>query len=125
LSETVAAVFFEFIWKIHYGNCFEGAFFDAYAAAAAEPFGDDGFSALNADGFYVAAYHGAEADAVLVALLDFASVNIENSYACHFWLNSEVDWVGYKPKATNGAKKNTKKLKNIVHFVQFFLLCTT
>ena len=55
---------------------FEGAFFDADAASAAECFGDYGFVAFYSDGFYSAAYHGAVAYAELVAFFDFAFVGV-------------------------------------------------
>jgi hypothetical protein len=60
LSETVATVFFKFIWKIHYADGFEGAFFDAYAAAAAEHFRDYRFVSLYSYGFYAASHHRTE-----------------------------------------------------------------
>ncbi len=72
----MAAVLFKFIRQVDDADGFEGAFFDADAAAAAERFGDDRFVAFNADGFHSAAYHGAEVYAEVVAFFDFAFVSV-------------------------------------------------
>ena len=79
----MAAVFLEFVWKVDYADGFEGAFFDAYAASAAEFFADNDFVFFEADGFYVAADHGAVFYAYLVAFFGFAFVVVHYGDAGH------------------------------------------
>ncbi len=70
----MAAVFFQFVGEVDDADGFEGAFFDADAASAAQGFGDDCVVAFDSDGFHSAAYHGAEVYAELVAFFDFAFI---------------------------------------------------
>ena len=60
-SETVAAVFVQFVGEVNYADGFEGAFFDAYTAATAEHLGDYGFFAFHAYGFHSTSHHRTEA----------------------------------------------------------------
>jgi hypothetical protein len=83
LPKTVAAVFFKLVWKVHYADGFEGAFFDAYAAAAAEHFGNYGFVAFYLYGFHATAHHRAEVDACLIAFFHFAPVGVQYSNSRH------------------------------------------
>jgi hypothetical protein len=79
----VAAVFLQLVGKVHYADGFEGAFFDAYAAAAAERLGDYGFFAFYAYGFHSASHHRTEAYAWLTALFYLASVSVQYSNSGH------------------------------------------
>ncbi len=72
----MATILFKLIGKVDDADGFKGAFFDADAASAAEGFGYEGFVAFYSDGFYSAAYHGAEVYAELVAFFDFAFVSV-------------------------------------------------
>jgi hypothetical protein len=72
----VAAILLKLIWQVDDADGFEGAFFDAYPAAAAERLGYDGFVSFNFYGFHSAAYHWAEANAEGIAFFDFALVFI-------------------------------------------------
>jgi hypothetical protein len=79
----VAAVFFEFVRKVDDADGFEGAFFDAYAASAAEFFAYNDFVFFEADGFYVASDHGTVFYAYLVAFFGFAFVIVHYGDAGH------------------------------------------
>jgi hypothetical protein len=56
----VATILFQLVGEVDDADGFEGAFFDAYAAAATEFLRYYDFVAFEAYGFYSAAYHGAE-----------------------------------------------------------------
>jgi hypothetical protein len=91
----VTAVFFQLVWKVHYGNSLKGAFFDAYAAAAAEHFRDHCLVAFYSYGFHAATHHRAETNARLTALFHFALVRVQYSNSGHgkLNLNNEVSLV--------------------------------
>ena len=72
----MAAILLQLIGKVHDADGFEGAFLYAYAASAAQHFGDYGFVAFYPHGFYSAAHHRAEANAKLIALFHFALVSV-------------------------------------------------
>ena len=72
----MAAILLQLVGQVDDADGFEGAFFDADAAAAAECFRDDGFVAFDADGFHSAAYHGAEVNAEVITFFDFAFVSV-------------------------------------------------
>ena len=79
----MAAIFFQLVGEVDDADGFEGAFFDADAAAAAEGFCYDGFVSFNSDGFYSASNHGAEVDAEWIAFFDFAFIFIKYGNTCH------------------------------------------
>jgi hypothetical protein len=79
----VATVFLQLVWQVDDAYGFEGAFFDADSAAAAEYLGYDGFVSFNSYSFHSAAHHRAEANAGLIALFDFASVLVKYSDSRH------------------------------------------
>jgi hypothetical protein len=87
----VATVFFKLVWKVHYGNSLEGAFFDAYAAAAAEHFRDHSLVSFYLYGFHAATHHRAETNAWLTALFHFTLVCVQYSNSGHGKLNNEVN----------------------------------
>jgi hypothetical protein len=79
----VTAILVQLVWQINYAYGFERAFFDAYAAAAAERFGYDGFVAFYLYGFYSATHHRAEANACLIALFHFTPVSVQYGNSRH------------------------------------------
>lgn len=79
----MAAVFIQLVGEIDYGDCFEGAFFDADAASAAEFLGDGDFVFFEPYGFYAAAHHWAVFYAHLVAFFGFAFVVVHYCNAGH------------------------------------------
>ena len=88
----MAAVFLQLIWQIDDADGFEGAFFDADAAATAQGFRYDRFVSLNSYCFYSATHHRAEANARLITLFHFAFVLIKNSYSRHGQMpTNEID----------------------------------
>jgi hypothetical protein len=79
----VTAILIQLVRQINYADGFEGAFFDAYAAAAAQNLRDDGFVAFYLYGFHSAAHHRAETNAGFIALFHFAPVRVQYSNSCH------------------------------------------
>lgn len=79
----MAAVFLQFVGQVDDADGFEGAFFDADAAAAAKSLRYDGFVSLNSYGFHSAAHHRAEAYADLAAFFDFAFVLVKYGNSRH------------------------------------------
>jgi len=82
-AESVAALLFEFVWEVHYGESLERALSDADAAAHAEGFNDNWLVVFEADGFNLASNRGAETVAHSTAALDIASVFLEDGYSDH------------------------------------------
>ena len=79
----MAAIFLQLIRQVDDADGFEGAFFDAYSAAAAESFGYDCFVSFNSDGFHSAANHRAKANADLIAFFNFAFILVKYSDSRH------------------------------------------
>ena len=79
----MAAVFVQLVGEVDDGYGFEGAFFDAYAAAAAEFLGDGDFVFFESYGFYAASHHWAVFYAHLVAFFGFAFVVVHYCKAGH------------------------------------------
>jgi hypothetical protein len=79
----MAAIFLQLVGQIDDADGFEGAFLDAYSAAAAKSLSYDGFVSLNSHGFHSAAHHRAEANAGLIAFFDFAFVLIKYGNSRH------------------------------------------
>ena len=92
----MAAVFFQLVWQVDDADGFEGAFFDAYAAAAAEFLADYDFVVFEAYGFNAASDHGAEFYAQLVAFFGFAPVGIHYGEAGHGSSQIRRKKAGYK-----------------------------
>ena len=92
----MATVLLQFIREVYDAYGFEGAFFDAYAAAAAEFFGEDDFVVFEAYGFHSTAHHRAEFYAELITFLGFALVIIHNGDAGHDCSRLRRQQVGYK-----------------------------
>jgi hypothetical protein len=86
----VTAVLIQFVRKVYDGYSFEGAFFDAYAAAATEYLGDENFVLLESYGFYAASHHGAEFNAELITFFGFAFIVVHYGDAGHKILEIEV-----------------------------------
>jgi hypothetical protein len=88
----VTAILIQLVWQIHDTDGFEGAFFDAYAAAAAEHFGNYGFVSFYLYGFHATAHHRTETDTCFIAFFHFAPVGVQYSNSGHGKLNNEVNW---------------------------------
>jgi hypothetical protein len=72
----VTTILLKLIGQVNDADCFERTFLNAYAATTAEDFRDEGFVAFDTYGFHSAANHRAVAYAKVIALFDFAFVNV-------------------------------------------------
>ncbi len=72
----MTTILLKLIWQVDYANCLERTFLYTDTAAAAESLGDEGFVAFHTDSFHSTTHHRTVAYAEMIALLDFAFVNV-------------------------------------------------